>query len=326
MTENNINELYRLKTVSGSNNDALLYIKSCLSGYCDEIFADDIGNVYALKKGTGEDDNKKTVVLSCSMDTSGFVVKYVGEDGKILLHAVGNTPSFSLVGRGCVTQSGIRGVLSTDFKEGKEHIGKDDFYMLVDPDFTDIGAICLGEFVSVDNPPVILSENKICLGELGNKIFALSLIEIARSCGSFSFDVYFVFTAQHYLSSRGEKCAASRLRPDIFIALSLCENANSDIGTGVVVSLSDSGARSTVSLCDALYEAASDQGIACSKNAVSDKNSPTLIAPYAHEGSACAIIGAPCKKAENSINLCDIRDINGVSAAVCSYLIFSDQN
>lgn len=323
--QKNINELYELKTVTGSANDALSYINRQLSGCCDEIFSDDIGNVYALKKGGRTDGEKKTVAVSCIMDTCGFVVKYVGDDGKILLHFVGRAPSLSFAGKVCVTEGGIKGVLCTDFSGGDgKRIGTDDFYMLVDTDSSDTSDIALGEFVSVENPPVILGENKICLGDVGNKIFAMSLFEIARSCGRFSYDLYFIFTAQHYLGSRGEKCAASGIKPDIFISLSLCENTKNDIGTGVVVTLSDSGARCTPSLCDELYDTAKNEGISCFKNVEEDKSLPSLISPYAHEGAACAIIGAPCKKADVGTNLCDIRDINGAAAAVCAYLVFSD--
>ena len=321
-----ITSLYNLKTTCGSENDAFSYIKNLVSDCCDEIFADDIGNVYALKKGTAKGE-KKTVVVSCAMDTSGFVVKYVDDkDKKILLHALGEPVSRSLVGKRATTQSGFSGTLATDVEENSEKIGKDDFYITTDKNIKKLSEIKLGEFVSVENPPEFTDENKLCLGDMGEKIFAVSLIDIAKNCSNFSYDLYFVFTAQHYLSSRGEKCAASRIRPDILISLSLCEETKNEIGTGVVVSLCDSGARCAPGLCQSLLEYAKNEGIACSKNVLSDKNKPSSIAPYAFEGTACAIIGAPVKKDENGNKICDIRDINGVSAAVCAYLIFSDQD
>ena len=71
-------EIYNVKTVTGSENSALAFISSQLSSFCDDVFSDDSGNVYAVKK-CGEDNAKKIAVV-CPFDEAGFVV--TGTDDK----------------------------------------------------------------------------------------------------------------------------------------------------------------------------------------------------------------------------------------------------
>ena len=51
----------------------------------DEVEIDNLGNVYAIKRGTGD----KRVMVGAHMDEIGFIVTHIDDDGFIRFHTLG---------------------------------------------------------------------------------------------------------------------------------------------------------------------------------------------------------------------------------------------
>ena len=57
-----------------------------LKGVADKIEQDNIGNIYAIKKGK---DSSKRVMIAAHMDEIGFIVKHIDENGFLRFHTLG---------------------------------------------------------------------------------------------------------------------------------------------------------------------------------------------------------------------------------------------
>jgi len=314
-----INSIYSVRTVSGAEHGFTGFIKEQLGDFCDEIYNDSIGNVYALKKGRGKQCS--TVAVVCAVDEPGFVVTCVEPDGKVRLHGIGTKAWQSYAGAKATAEDGTQGILLTDVSDASK-ISADDFYFEIGAADADDITLSEGAFVHVDMSPVRLGKNRISLGVMGEKAFASAIIDIAKYCGDYCFDLCFVFVSQHLLGARGEKCAAYNIKADTVIALTSV--ADKKIGEGAVVCTADSGGKCNRTLCTQLSEAAESIGVNCRMYADICKEKPSFVAPFLAENSEVAVIGVPCNS-NCGANICDLRDVRSAAAIACAYLIFRDE-
>jgi len=55
--------------------------------YVDEVEVDAMGNVHAIKRGTG--DNNKKVLVAAHMDEISFIVTHIDDDSYVRFHPLG---------------------------------------------------------------------------------------------------------------------------------------------------------------------------------------------------------------------------------------------
>ena len=312
-----LEEIYEIKTVSGSENGALEFIKKSLSDFCDDIFADDIGNVYAHKKGNGQDARKIAVV--CPFDEAGFAVTDAS-DKNARLHAIGTKSFSNLLGKSAqVCGKNISGVILFDGEKPET----DGFYLETGAT-PEADGIANGDFVSICERPVFLENDMAVLGSLCSKAHAASLIDIAKCTGSFSFDVTFVFLAAHLSGSRGEKCAAFIADADECICLDMCSDGICSVGKGPCIAFSDAGGNCSRALVEKLEIAAKNIGITYQLKADNDKDRPSVIAPFIAGGAKTALVSVCAKKLSQNVGICDLCDLRGAAALVCAYLIYEE--
>ncbi|MCS6965841.1 MAG: M42 family peptidase, partial [Candidatus Kapabacteria bacterium] len=66
-----------------------------LQGYAEDIQTDALGNVIALRRGTGERPRK--IMLAAHMDEIAFVVRSIHKDGFLYFHPLGGFDPRTLV-------------------------------------------------------------------------------------------------------------------------------------------------------------------------------------------------------------------------------------
>lgn len=321
-TQNGLREdlkkIYEVKTVCGSENSALDFVKSELSDFCDEIFADDIGNVYAVKKGVGE--NRKKIAVVCPFDEAGFVVTSVKDEKNARLQAIGKPDLSRLCGKEAkIVGKDISGILLCD----KDTPEAGDFYLQTGASPEDDG-IAEGDFVSISDTPSFLSGDLSALGAVCTKAHGASLLAVAKCAGDFSFDVIFVFAAAHLSGARGEKCAAFVADADECICLDMCTEGTASVGKGPCIAFSDAGGNCSREIIGKLENAAKNIGIGYQLKADNEKDRPSVIAPFIANGTKTALVSVCASKLSKGIGICNLCDLRGAAALVCAYLIFEE--
>lgn len=195
-----------------------------IKGHVDKVEVDNMGNVYAIKKGK---DSSKRAMVGAHMDEIGFMVKHIDDKGFLRFNPLGGFDPKTLTAQRVIVhgKKDIIGVMGskpihimTD-EERKKHLELDDF-------FIDLGlpAEEVKKIVSVGNP--ITRERKMiemgeCLNckSIDNRVAVYILIETLKRMKKPDYDVYGVFTVQEEIGIRGASVAAHNINPDFGFGL-----------------------------------------------------------------------------------------------------------
>ncbi len=203
-------------------------VRAELAGLVDEIREDALGNLIALKRGTGE----KRVMISAHMDEIGFIVKFIDKDGFLRIQQLGGFDTRNLFARNvvvCAAGGDLPGILHPSGKpvhisteEERKKIPEIKEFMV------DLGlpAEEVHKRVRVGDP-VALEQQFRTVGQyyvgkaLDDRVSVWVLIETLRALKGIphEWNVHAVFSTQEEVGLRGATPAAYGLEPEVGIAL-----------------------------------------------------------------------------------------------------------
>ncbi len=223
-----MNELLKNLTeavgVSGIENEVRKLIRDLIVDHVDEWHVDTMGNLIALKKGTGASDLR--VMVDAHMDEVGLMVTGYDSNGTLKFAPIGGFDDRSLLGK--VVQVGskkIPGVIGARpvhllTPSQRNSIVKRDTMRI------DIGAknkdaasakVKVGERAAFVTLYEELGETAVGKA-FDDRAGCAALIEILRG-RPFPFDLYATFTVQEEVGLRGARVAAYGVKPDVALVL-----------------------------------------------------------------------------------------------------------
>lgn len=233
--------------VSGYEKVVREIIKEEIRDYADEITVDALGNLIVYKKGIGED--KKKIMTAAHMDEIGFQVVKIEDKGLIKVRGLGGIPVAGTYMNRVMFRNGAMGVVSSTPKI--EEV-KNDVKKL----YIDIGAqtkeeaakhVKVGDVACYVGEYTQLKDNNITAKALDDRIGCYIMIETLKKLDKPYNDLYFVFTVQEEVGLRGATVAASRINPDLGIAIDVtiandypnAPEGSNDLGGGAAIKISD---------------------------------------------------------------------------------------
>ncbi|NMM49363.1 M42 family metallopeptidase [Marinigracilibium pacificum] len=192
----------------------------------DDVKVDNLGNVYALKKGKNNPDNL-SVMVAAHMDEIGFIVTHIDKEGFIRFHTLGGFDPKTLTAQRVIVhgKKDLVGVMGTKpihvmSPEERNKNPKTTDY------FIDLGLSKeeVEKYVSIGDPitrerSLIKMGNCVNCKSIDNRVSVFILIEALRNLENNDIDVYGVFTVQEEVGIRGANVAAHNINPDFGIGL-----------------------------------------------------------------------------------------------------------
>lgn len=218
-------ELANLTGPSGQEYRVARYLEPELVKYGYEIKHDALGNLIALKKS--KVSNAPTLALFAHMDEVGYMVKEICNDGTLRGYALGGiNPDILPTTRMCVlTSTGntykgmIRGIPPhlKDVATQTEYIF--DFGFNSKEEAIEAG-IAIADPMVFDEDAYEIANGKSVLGKaIDDRAGCAALLKCAKYVSEYVFDynLYFVFTTQEEVGTRGATAAAYAINPDLAI-------------------------------------------------------------------------------------------------------------
>jgi putative aminopeptidase FrvX len=261
--------------ISGREERIRDVVKKEIEGLVDEVRIDKLGNLIGMRKGTGS-----RVMLSAHMDSIGFLVRHIDDNGFLRLSPVGGFDPRTLVMQKVLVQGkkDYLGLVSPQEppihkqqKEDREKTPKmDDLFVDVMAPPDEVKAnISVGDPISLYRPPEV-TDRAVSAPYLDDRLGVYCLIEALRAAKSTA-EVHAVVSVQEEVGVRGATTSAFGLDPDIGIALDV--SIASDLpgieghhkgltqGEGVAVSVMDSMTISDSRLVKRFKDLADEKGI-----------------------------------------------------------------
>ncbi len=234
-----LKELSELPGVSGSEKPVREHLARTLRGHVDEMDADALGNLIAVKRGDGTDVTR--VAVMAHMDEVGLVVSGADEDGQLKFEMAGGINADILVAqRVSVGSENLRGVIGykpihlQSPQERDKHTNKDDLRVDIGakdsdealqkaPLGTPVSFVTKMKFAGLA-PSTLPEDGRLPeKGRLMGKAFddrlgCLALTALLRG-PRLPFDLYGIFSVQEEVGLRGAPAAAWRVEPDIALIL-----------------------------------------------------------------------------------------------------------
>jgi tetrahedral aminopeptidase len=191
----------------------------------DEVRVDNMGNVYAIKRGSGD----KKVMIGAHMDEIGFMVTHIDDNGFIRFHTLGGFDPKTLTAQRVLIhgKKDIIGVMASKpihvmTADERNKVAKLSDY------FIDTGLPVeeVKEIVSIGDPitrerEFIEMGNCVNGKSLDNRLAVFILIETLKNLKDreVPYDIYGVFTVQEEVGIRGANVSAMRINPDFGFGL-----------------------------------------------------------------------------------------------------------
>jgi tetrahedral aminopeptidase len=208
--------------VSGDETAVRKIILEAIKSHVSDIHIDAIGNLTAIKKGTGESNLR--LMLVAHMDEVGFMVTGFENNGTIRFTSVGGIDDRILPAlRVKIGKDNVPGVVMWT----PIHRNKDQNVKLMKDLRIDIGAankgaaegkIKRGDRIAFDSTYAEISSTMVRGKAFDDRVGCSLLIDILQA-GPYPVDIVAAFTVQEEIGLRGAQVAAQRLNPDIAIVL-----------------------------------------------------------------------------------------------------------
>ncbi|MCO5190267.1 MAG: M20/M25/M40 family metallo-hydrolase [Anaerolineae bacterium] len=247
-----LKQLTEVNGVSGDEKAVRLLLRDLIKDHVDDYWADAVGNLIALKKGTGESDLR--VMVDAHMDEIGLVVKSDGSDGTLEFDKLGGIDNRTLSGKvvhiGKDKIPGVIGLKPVHQSSIRERSAVPSDLRI------DIGANkkeeINGKVKISDHVAFVSSYTELGPTAIGkafdDRAGCAAIVELLRG-ERYPFDLYATFTVQEETGMAGALVASYRVKPDVAVVLECTPaydlpnekdvSANTKLGAGPCIYVMD---------------------------------------------------------------------------------------
>ncbi len=218
-------EICKTPGTSGFEQQVRALVMKELEGYVDELSTDNLGNVYAVKKGKSD----KRVMIGAHMDEIGFMVTHIDDKGFIRVTTLGGFDPKTLTAQRVIIhgKKDIIGVMASKpihvmTPDERNKVAKLTDYFID----TGLSKEEVLENISIGDPitrerEFIEMGNCVNSKSLDNRLAVFILIEMFKTLKGkeVPYDIYGVFTVQEEVGIRGANVASLKINPDFGFGL-----------------------------------------------------------------------------------------------------------
>lgn len=300
-----------------------------LKPICDEISTDNLGNVIALKRGSGGKKAKprQKLMISGHMDEISFLVTYIDDEGFIRFTPLGGFDAKTLTAQRVIVH-GSRDLLGVMGTKPVHLLSAEDRKVApkIEDYFIDVGlpagdvkkVVTIGDSITRQRELVEIGQT-LNGKSFDNRIGLFVMLEAMGRLGAHEVDVYAVATAQEEIGVRGATVAARNINPDIGIALDItvandvpdakAQDHVTNLGKGTAIKIMDSSVICHPKMVAFLRRLAKSEKIPHQLEILTRGGTDTSALQRAGSGSVAGCISIPTRYVHSVIEMCHKDDI-----------------
>ncbi|MEZ0394780.1 MAG: M42 family metallopeptidase [Desulfurococcaceae archaeon] len=340
-----LKRLCEVSAPSGRESQLAQLVVEELGRRADRLYTDSLGNVVAVKEGSGE----AKVMLAAHMDEIGLFVSHVEDDGFLRVTPIGGLPERALIYQRVlvITRDGrtYRGVVGLK----PPHIAKPEEAQKV-PEmrelFVDVGAssreeverlgIRVGDVAVFDRSVERLAGDRATGKAFDDRTGLAVMIEAFNAIESNEVDVYAVATVQEEVGLKGARTSAFAIAPDAALALDVTIASDvpgvpksewyTSLGKGPAIKVADgrsaSGLIAHPAIVDFLVRLAEENKIPYQLEVAAGGTTDASVIALNREGVPAGVISIPARYIHSPV---EVVDLNDMANAVALTKLFAER-
>jgi len=299
---------------SGFEDQVRELIRQEITTYADSITVDAMGNLIAHKKGDG---SGLKVMIAAHMDEIGVMVSHITEEGFARFTNIGGVYSHTLAGGRVQFADGTIGVIHADRFTERYKLHPIDKY------FIDVGAsskadcpLSVGDAAGFARP-MIEQGTQLAAKSMDDRIGCVVAIEALKRLLSTPHQVYFVFSVQEEVGTRGAMVAANAINPDVGIAIDVTATGDVPesrqrpmaVRKGAAIKVKDGGMISHTGLVRLMRQRAEEGNITHQLEVLEGGTTDARSMQVAGPGCAAGCISIPTRYVHTPSEVVDIADV-----------------
>lgn len=309
----------------------------------DELEFDNMGNVYAIKRGTGS----KKVMVGAHMDEIGFIVTHIDDNGFIRFHTLGGFDPKTLTAQRVIIhgKKDIIGVMASKpihvmTPEERNKVAKTTDY------FIDTGMkaeevkelVAIGDSITREREFIEMGD---CVNgkSLDNRLAVFILIETLKKLKGkeIPYDLYGVFTVQEEVGIRGANVSSLRVKPDFGFGLdttiafdlpgAAAHEMITKLGEGTAIKIMDASTICDYRMVEFMKNTADKHKIKWQPEILTAGGTDTAgIQRMTEGGSIAGAVSIPTRHLHQVIEMAHKEDIQGSIDLLCACIQDIDQH
>jgi endoglucanase len=307
--------------VSGDEGEVRAIVLDEIKGHTEEVRVDALGNVLAVKKGTGKE--RLRVMVSAHMDEVGFMLVADDGEGLFRFETVGGMDTRQLPGKAVLVGGdhipgviGVRPIHLTSAEELRQKIPLESLRIDIGPGSSKVKPGDRATFATrfQRRGPSLMAK------ALDNRLGVATLIELIKHAPA-GIDLLAAFTVQEEIGMRGAKVAAYAFNPDIGIAVDATpandlpswdgeENTsyNTKLGLGPAIYVADGSTLSDPRLVRWLSETGDSMNIPHQVRQPGGGGTDASAIHKAHAGVTSVSVSVPHRYSHTAISIARLDD------------------
>lgn len=314
--------------VSGFEEEIREVIRGEIDGIIDEMHTDVLGNLVAIRRGTG---GGKRVMLAAHMDQIGLMVTHVDEKGFLRFTNVGGIYALASWGGQVRFADGTIGTVGIDgrvnFRANLPELS--DMYI-------DVGAAGRAAVKQKVGDVAVFWPNFTAQGDvwfspnLDDRVGCVALVQFLKETHGQSLpnDVYAVFTTQEEVGLRGAGTSAFALDPEIAIALDVTGTGDTPyakamavrMGGGVAIKVKDGGMIGHAGLNRVLAATAEEAGIPYQMEVLLGGTTDARAMQTTRAGVPATALSIPSRHIHTPSQVASAKDVEATVALLRAFL------
>jgi endoglucanase len=285
--------------------------------FADETRVDALGNLVVWKKASAGSKASKKIMLAAHMDEIGVIVSHIDKKGFVRFTNVGMPFGRYMLGARVRFLNGVTGVV------GYDRLEQIDNFLPINKMYIDVGAtsrencpVKVGDVAAFERSFIEMGD-RLVAKSLDDRAGVVVLIETLRAIKSTPNDLYFVFTTQEEVGSRGAGSATFGIDPDIGIAVDVTPTGDTpsslkmvmELGKGPCVKFRDVGMISDPRVVDWMIKAAEKARIPYQREVLLVGSTDAREIQISRAGVMAGALSIPVRYVHSASEMVDINDL-----------------
>ena len=302
---------------SGHEGQVRAIIEGLARGYADEIRTDTMGNLIVRKKGSG---GGRRIMIAAHMDEIGLIVTYVDKKGYLRVARVGGVFLPTLIGSQIRFANGATGVVGREKWLTGSSVTQLPKWEEI---YVDVGATSAGDVpVGVGDAGVIVQP----FADLGRRVVGKAMddrigcaiaLQALLTMNESPNDIYFVFTVQEEVGTRGALVAAYGVEPEVAVAIDVTDTGDTpesapmavSLGGGPAIKVMDSGFLTHPGVKDWMIGSAERLGIAYQLEVLTAGSTDARAIQTVREGVPAGCLSVGTRYVHTQSEMVDMDDV-----------------